>query len=197
MKRSLTRSKFAQNKIDYIVYGNPAGARKVLYDQGYHPPKNLHDLVKATKQLIKVEGKSIVPLLLNIHPEKELILGLSKPKEDSFCGACGSSSYNPEFNFCGACGNSSFSGEGYIEDLTGLTTTELEKYYEQVLALANKKPEDLSLMEEVQLVWNELRQRKLLAETKEKDSDRFTVSKDGLVILGLTLAAGVLIGSSI
>ena len=38
-----------------------------------------------------------------------------------------------------------------------------------------------------------------LDDTKEetKDKDRFSVSKDGLVILGLTLVAGVLIGSSI
>ena len=211
MKKSLTRSKYAQNRIAYIVYGNPDGARKFLFDQGYHPPKNIHDLVKATKELVKNQGKSIVPHLLTIHPEKDLILKLNQPesnqKEDSFCGACGSSSFNPESNFCGAFGNSNFGGDSnldvgdYIDQLVDMTTSQLEKHYQEVLAASNKKPEDLSLMEEVQLVWNELRQRKLSAEspTKEepKGKDRFSVSKDGLVILGLTLVAGVLIGSSI
>lgn len=211
MKKSLTRSRYAQNRIAYIVYGNPDGARKFLFDQGYHPPKNIHDLVHATKELVKTKGKIIVPLLLNVHPEKELILKLNQPQnkqgEDSFCGACGSSSFNPESNFCGACGSSNFSGDSsldvgdYIDQLVDMTTSQLEKHYQEVLAASNKKPEDLSLMEEVQLVWNELRQRKLNAEIPKqevaKDKDRFTVSKDGVVILGLTLAAGVLIGSSI
>jgi len=211
MKKSLTRSRYAQNRIAYIVYGNPDGARKFLFDQGYHPPKNIHDLVHATKELVKTKGKTIVPLLLNVHPEKELILKLNQPqnnqREDSFCGACGSSSFNPESNFCGACGSSNFSGDSsldvgdYIDQLVDMTTSQLEKHYQEVLAASNKKPEDLSLMEEVQLVWNELRQRKLNAEIPKqevaKDKDRFTVSKDGVVILGLTLAAGVLIGSSI
>lgn len=211
MKKSLTRSRYAQNRIAYIVYGNPDGARKFLFDQGYHPPKNIHDLVHATKELVKTKGKTIVPLLLNVHPEKELILKLNQPQnkhgEDSFCGACGSSSFNPESNFCGACGSSNFSGDSsldvgdYIDQLVDMTTSQLEKHYQEVLAASNKKPEDLSLMEEVQLVWNELRQRKLNAEIPKqevaKDKDRFTVSKDGVVILGLTLAAGVLIGSSI
>ena len=211
MQKSLTRSKYAQNRIAYIVYGNPDGARKFLFDQGYHPPKSIHDLVKATKELVKTEGKSIVPKLLTIHPEKDLILELNQPlestKEDSYCGSCGSSSFNPESNFCGACGNSNFGGESnldvgdYIDQMVDMTTSQLEKHYQEVLAASNKKPEDLSLMEEVQLVWNELRQRKLNAEIPKqevaKDKDRFTVSKDGVVILGLTLAAGVLIGSSI
>lgn len=211
MKKSLTRSRYAQNRIAYIVYGNPDGARKFLFDQGYHPPKNIHDLVHATKELVKTKGKTIVPLLLNVHPEKELILKLNQPqnnqREDSFCGSCGSSSFNPESNFCGACGNSNFGGDSsldvgdYIDQMVDMTTSQLEKHYQEVLAASNKKPEDLSLMEEVQLVWNELKQRKLNAEIPKKevtkDKDRFTVSKDGVVILGLTLAAGVLIGSSI
>lgn len=211
MKKSLTRSRYAQNRIAYIVYGNPDGARKLLFDQGYHPPKNIHDLVHAAKELVKTKGKTIVPLLLNVHPEKELILKLNQPqnnqREDSFCGSCGSSSFNPESNFCGACGNSNFGGDSnldvgdYIDQMVDMTTSQLEKHYQEVLAASNKKPEDLSLMEEVQLVWNELRQRKLNAEIPKKevtkDKDRFAVSKDGVVILGLTLAAGVLIGSSI
>ncbi len=205
MKSKNRRSKFAQNRIDYIVYANPKEVSKLVYDYGYEPPKSPHDLVKAAKILVKKNGRKAIKDLIKIHPDRKAILRVQRGKEDNFCGACASYSYQPEDNFCGVCGHSHYDGngnqKGFLDQLVNLSAQELEEYYEGVVRKSNDNPEDSNLAEEVQMVWNELRQRKNedsnSPEKVEKENKKHSTCSNGLVILGLVFAAGVLIGSSL
>ena len=201
------RSKYAQNKIDYIVFGNPTGAKKLLLEKGYKPFSNIQYTAQAIKQLVKKEGRKAVKELIKIHPDKALILKINKELEDSFCGACSNYTYVPETNSCSDCGHSNFvTGDmdigDFLDQLVTMNTSEIEAYYKEVLSKSNKAPEDRNLADEVQIVWNELRQRKTndLKETESNEKSALNTtlfSERGVVILGLTLVAGILIGSKI
>jgi hypothetical protein len=202
MKCKNKRSKFAQNRIDYIVYANPKEVSKLVYDYGYEPPKNPHDLVKAAKILVKKNGRKAIKDLIKIHPDRKAIFKIQRGKEDNFCGACSSYSYQPEDNFCGVCGHSHYDGggdrKGFLDQLMDLGSEELEAYYESIVRKSNDNPEDSNLAEEVQMVWNELRQRKSEDKNQpEKEVKKHHTSNDGLIILGLVFVAGILIGSSL
>ena len=211
MKQRAKKSRFAQNRIAYIVYSNPGKVRKLIDRNGYEPPKNPHDLVKAAKQLVRRKGRRFVKELIKLHPDRKAILRVEKIKEDSYCSACSSYSYDPEDNYCGTCGHSSYTGEDdkpdFLKQLVGMGLKELEELYENVVRKSNKDPQNLPLSEEVRLVWNELRNRKKegIEEPDKSLKERITdISPDGilikpkeaLVVLGLTLVAGGLIGSA-
>lgn len=205
-KQKGKRSRFAQNRIDYIVYGNLDGARGMLFDQGYEPPKNPHKLVGAVKELIQKRGEKAVKDLIRLHPDKAAIQALDRVKEDSYCGACGSYSYNSYDNFCGVCGHSHYDGQGegsFYAELTKMTRPELEEYYQRVLSKSNANPDDENLAKEVEMVWDELRLRKEEdTDTTPKEKDKPVIGgiwqmKEGLMILGLVFVAGVLVGSSV
>lgn len=205
MKGKKNRSKFAQNRIDYIVYGNQKGAAKLVYDYGYEPPENPHDLVKATKILIKRNGRKAVKELIKLHPDRKAILKVQRGKEDNYCGACSSYSYHPEDNYCGVCGHSHYDGngdkKGFLDQLVDMGVGELEEYYESIVRKSNENPDDNALAEEVEMVWNELRLRKAEDKTEKKEVETKESSlrdaKEGLIILGLVFVAGVLVGSSL
>ena len=205
MKNTSKRSKFIQNRIDYIVYGNPKAVSRLIYDYGYEPPENPHDLVKAAKILIQKRGRKAVKELIKLHPDKKAILKVERGKEDNYCGACGSYSYQPSDNYCGVCGHSHYDGEGdkstFLDQLVDMGKVELEEYYQSVLRKSNNNPDDSNLAEEVQIVWNELRNRKeenkQEVEKEEKEHNEFRQAKEGLIILGLVFIAGVLVGSSL
>ena len=203
MKNSpIIRSKHAQNRIDYIVYGNPKGVKKLVYDYGYVPPKNSNRLAQTTKKLIRKEGRQVIKDLLKIHPDKQAIQQANKSKQDNFCGSCSSYSYQPETNFCSVCGHSSYDGnkQAFITQIAGKNLVELEAFYKNQLAKSNTNKDDSNLAEEVQIIWNQLRLKK--AEHKEKASPKeektsLINSKEGLIILGtLVFIAGILVGSS-
>lgn len=203
------RSRFAQNRIAYIVYGNPDQAKKLLQDYGFEPPRDIHELLHAVKELVRRKGRKVIKDLIKIHPDKRAIIKFNRQREDNFCGACSSHAYNSEDNFCGACGHSNYTGEGdlgaFIDKLVKMDTSTLEKYYQDTVSQANEDPDDANLAEEVQIIWNELRKRKTdkkeedQPEEKEKTSliPSSFVSQQGMVVLGLTLLAGVLVGASI
>lgn len=75
------RSRYAQSRIDYIVYGNPAPVRKLVSDFGYEVPEKLKDLREVVKDLIREEGKSAVVELVKLHPDREAILGIERKPE--------------------------------------------------------------------------------------------------------------------
>lgn len=205
MKDKNKRSKFVQNRIDYIVYGNPKGVSRLVYDYGYEPPESQHDLVKAAKILVKRNGRKAVKDLIKIHPDRKAILKIQRGKEDNYCGACSSYSYQAEDNYCGVCGHSHYDGEGdkkgFLDQLVDMGAAELEEYYESVVRKSNDNPEDSNLAEEVQMVWNELRQRKTEDKQEEKKEEKeekdWRSAKEGLIILGLVFVAGVLVGSTL
>lgn len=200
-KNNTKRSRFTQNKIDYIVFGNPKEASQLVHNYGYQAPNDIEGLSETIKLLIKKKGKKVVTDLLGIHPDKNIILRLNQPKEDSFCGACGSSSYIPQDNYCESCGYSNYTGKvnlgDFLDQLFEMNLSELETYYQDILRKSNKNPKDMNLADEVQIVWNELRQRKNSLEKDEQMEDRpfYThVIKSELAIAGVILVAGILIG---
>ncbi|MCB0375258.1 MAG: hypothetical protein KDD04_05005 [Sinomicrobium sp.] len=200
------RSRFAQNRIDYIVYGNPGGVAKLIHDYGYEPPRHPQDLARAVRLLVREKGRKAVRRLISIHPDKEAILKVERGKEDSYCGMCHSRSYNPQDKYCGLCGHSHYDGEhdkkDFSRSLTDMGTDALKAYYESVLEKSNKDPRDTALSEEVELVWNALRQRKQ-QESKEEDRQEkakmkaLKGAKEGLIIATLIFVAGILVGSTL
>ncbi len=199
----------AQNSIDYIVFSNPEPVRKIIYDCGYEAPKSLHILVRATKELIKKEGKSIITELLKIHPDKKAILALNPKEKKKPCNSCSNDSYNSEDNFCGACGHSNYNGSGdedsFLDQFSEASDKEVKSYYDRIVKKSNANPEDQKLALEVQMVWNEVRQRKL-TDTKKTPSSTVSINpvpqktamfgKDELVLLGLVFIAGYLVGTT-
>ncbi len=187
---------FAQNKISYIVYHNPKEVKQLIYDYGYHVPKGIHQVVAATKQLVKKE-KGFIKDLLDLHPEKELFLSLIDEKEDSFCGQCGEVSYD------GGCGCSNYDTPADLSSfqsaISKLDTTELEVLYDQTLKEANANPGNSKLADEVQQIWGELRLRKITEKKKEESKDKEStglVSSQGLTI-AVAVISGILIGLTI
>ena len=204
MKRK-KRSRFAQNRIDYIVFGNPKGAAQLVYDYGYEPAENLHDLSRAVRQLIRKKGRKAVRKLISIHPDRKAILKVESGKEDNYCGMCSSYSYNPQDKYCGGCGHSHYDGKGdkkdFLRSLVDMGTDQLKTYYESIVRKSNNTPEDPALSEQVQMVWNELRQRKQKQDREEDPEDEkikaMRRAKEGFIIISLVFAAGILVGSAL
>lgn len=196
----------AQNSIDYIVLSNPEPIRKIIYDCGYEVPKDLPTLVKATKELIQKNGKSIISEVLQHHPDKKAILALNKKEKKQPCNSCNNHNYNSEDNFCGECGHSNYNGSGdedsFLDQFSDASDKEVKSYYDRIVKKSNANPEDQKLASEVQMVWNEMRQRKLTEKDKDTTS---TVSepqkasvfgKDELVLLSVVFIAGYLVGAT-
>ena len=161
-----TKGHSAPNSIEYIVKSNPGPVRKLIYDCGYEPPQRLRHLVKATKELVQKKGEPIIVELLEIHPDKNAIRSLPTKKKKGGCNACNNDSYNEEDNFCGACGHSNYNGTGdedsFLDQFTDTSDKVLEKYYNHIVKKSNADPENQKLASEVQMVWNELRQRRAI-----------------------------------
>ena len=161
-------------------------------------------MVETVKLLVKKKGRKVIKDLIQIHPDKKAILKFAKPNEDNFCGACGNASYIPEDNYCGGCGHVNFTGSTdigkFLDRLVEMNTEELEKYYQDIFKKANDNPQDTQLADEVQLVWNELRQRMNLPEKEEEKSEENSfckhLVKSELAIAGVILVTGILIGSA-
>ena len=209
MKHSKKQKEFAQNSIDYIVYNNPVPVRKLLYDCGYESPKNVHHLVEATKELVKKNGKSIITQLLAVHPDKKAILALqTTDKKKGSCNACSNDSYQEEDNFCGSCGHSNYNGSGdedsFLDQFTDLPDAKLEKYYTRIVKKSNSTPKDQKLASEVQVVWNELRQRRLLQVEDSPENAKDTTpipqqhspfKREELLLIGMSFLGGFVVCS--
>lgn len=185
------RSKHAQNKISYIVYSNPDGVRSLLDQYGYDAPKNIHDLDGATRELVKEQGVQFINDLLLEHPEREAIIETVEAGKDKY------------HNYCGACGASNFNGEEPIP-VDGMTTPQLERYYEELKAEAKEFPGDSVLTRQIELVWHTLNQRKSSDQEQPQDpaetgdeEEKITVSKGQLAVAGLVFAAAVIVARAI
>jgi len=201
------RLRFAQNRIAYIVYSNPGGATQLMHDYGYESPESPHHLVEAIKALIIKNGRKVVKDLLQLHPDKSAILNTQNSNYANFCGACSNHSYNPEDNHCGSCGHSHYSGENrgsFKNRLANMALADLETYYENIVHKANKSPNNNTLAEEVEIVFNELRVKKAEEKQQEENPTSNTESNptnlfnanSGLVTLALVFVAGIIVGKS-
>lgn len=137
----------AQNRIDYIVLQKPSEAAKIVEKYGYEAPPKVNELVKSVKMLVKRKGEPVIKDLINIHPEKKLILEVSGHKSD-------------ESNYCGC--HSSYSGETkeLLDKLSELSVEDLTKLYDDTKKQSKEKPDDKELMAQVETVWDELKRRK-------------------------------------
>ncbi len=198
----IRRSRFAQNRIAYIIYSNPDGAKKLLDQFGFESPENIHHRVKAVKELVRRKGRKAIQEVIRLHPDQKAIL---KVNESSRCPACNSPMDSVEDNYCGSCGHHQYTGEeaeAFVNQLVDMNLGELEKYYQRAVSKAQADPENTTLAEEVQHIWNELRQR-LAADDQESTTEvkeflpSSFVSKQGIIVLGLTLLTGVVVGASI
>ncbi len=168
----------AQNRIDYIVLQKPSEASKIVEKYGYEAPKKKDELVKAIKLLVKKKGEAVIKDLINIHPEKKLILELSGHKSD-------------ESSYCGC--HSSYSGETkeLLDHLSELSVHDLTQLYEDSKKKSKENPEDKTMMAEVETVWDELKRRKKQTEKQEKQKEESTQSL--WMKLGLAFFAGIII----
>jgi hypothetical protein len=169
----------AQNRIDYIVLQKPADAARILTKYGYEPPKKAEEVVKAVKLLVRKKGEPVIKELINIHPEKQLILEASGHNPD-------------ESNFCGC--HSSYSGETkeLLDKLSELSVDDLSKLYDDVKKQSKDKPEDKPLMAQVETVWDELKRRK--KQTKKIQENQ----ENGLWLkIAIGVLAGIIIGKAL
>jgi hypothetical protein len=164
-----------QNRIAYIVLQRPDESARIVEKYGYEAPKKVCELVKAMKLLVKKKGEPVIKELLNIHPEKKLILEVSghKSNEDSYCGC--HSAYSDET-------------KALLDKLSELSVDDLTKLYDDVKKEAKEKPEDKDLMAQVETVWDELKRRKKQTEKIEKKQD------DSLWLKATIGAVGVVVG---
>ena len=191
----------AQNKIDYIVFHNPNEVAELLYNQGFEPPNTPEDLSLAIKELTRKKGRKFIEELVKIHPDKQAILSLDKDVNTQKCGVCKDNLYDTSENYCKGCGHSNYLGSGdedsFLAQFEDTKDSELEKYYKSIVRKSNTAPEDKNLAQEVQMVWNEIRQRKS-KQDKPASSERFStkqfISRDDLLIMGIVFIAGALVG---
>ena len=191
----------AQNKIDYIVFHNTKKVSELLYNQGFEPPENPIELVEAIKELSRKKGKKFLEELVLLHPDKSTILSLNASKATSSCGACKQASYDDKGNYCANCGHSNYMGSGDEDSFMGqfdaYKDPELEKYYRGIVRKSNEAPENKNLAQEVQMIWNEIRQRKgkqkSVEQTTSQAKDK-SITKDDLLLFGVVFFAGALVG---
>lgn len=191
----------AQNKIDYIVFHNTKKVSELLYNQGFEPPKKPIELVEAIKELVRKKGRKFLEELVQLHPDKSAILSLNTSKTTSSCGACKKESYDDKGNYCANCGHSNYLGSGdedsFLGQFDSYKDVELEKYYRGIVRKSNEAPENKNLAQEVQMIWNEIRQRREKQNSVEQTSQHSKsnrITKEDLLLFGVVFFAGVLVG---
>jgi len=175
------RSRYAQNRIEYIVFNNPKGAGKLVHEYGYIPPKNLLDLAETVKLLVKKRGKVFIKDLIKIHPEKEVILMAS-----------GHSDYD---NYCGGC-HSAYTGNSkkFMDTISEKSRDELEDLYDDIKEKANDSPENDEFREQLNVVWDIIQEKKEEKKKKEEEKSSLKVPKEW-AFAGVALIVGIIIGS--
>lgn len=190
------RTKYAQNRISYIVYSNPVAVEGLVNQYGYEAPKNVHELVKVTKHLVKEQGMRFITDLIELHPERHAIL---ESAEHS--------------NFCGACGNSNYSGPEPPMPLHEMSLPQLEDYYEELKAEAREFPSDAELSKQIELVWSLIHTRKnpepeastsdedpqdsKTKESEDPEGGDLYLSKTQLMGLGIAFFAGLFLAKTL
>lgn len=191
----------AQNKIDYIVFHNPKKVSELLYNQGFEPPKDAISLSEAIKELSRKKGQPFIAQLLKLHPDSKAILSIHTTKASKSCIACSEDSFISERNYCSSCGHSNYNGSGdedsFLGQFESYKEDDLKKYYKNIVLKSNQYPKDEKLAQEVQMIWNEIRERKEKQKKEpvaEESSKNKFISRDDLLLIAIVFAAGVLVG---
>lgn len=169
----------AQNRIDYIVLQKQADVAKILGKYGYEAPNKPEELVKAVKLLVRKKGEPIIKELINIHPEKQLILEATGHNTD-------------ESNFCGC--HSAYSGETkeLLDKLSELSVDDLSKLYDDIKKQSKDNPQDKPLMAQVETVWDEIKRRKKQTQKIQENQENGLWLKIAIGVL-----AGIIIGKAL
>lgn len=73
----------------YIAGNDPNGAVRVIGSMGYEVTSN-SDLARSLKELVNAVGEPAVKKIMDIHPDKEIILELyGSPRQAMGCGCSG------------------------------------------------------------------------------------------------------------
>jgi hypothetical protein len=192
------RKEKAQNRISYLVYHNPEGVRNLIAEYGYDAPTDEHELVKATKKLVREKGIDFTTALLKHHPERSAILGTC---------ACKSEEQAEQSNFCGACGTSNYDGLQPQVTLDTMTVDQLELYYHELVAESREFPKDSSLARQIETVRSMLNainaaQAKGSAQEKKSADSAGTapfefVNRSQLLGIGVAFFIGLIVAKSI
>lgn len=170
------KTPYRQNRIDYIVYHDPDAVRALIESFNYEPPEDLHELVTATKEAIRLEGRPFLFELIHLHPDAAIIAQQMMEEEEEY----------PEASYCGACGHANLKYDGGPDmgpeiPLLEMTDEELQAYYEELKAEAAEFPDDPSLNQQIELVWNALRRRTAphtTAPQKEQEKEKAQERRD-------------------
>jgi hypothetical protein len=216
------RSKLAQSRIDYIVYGNPKQVSKLVYDYGYEPPKSLRDLSDAVHELINEKGKKVVLDLVKLHPDRDAILSSLKEEEKQTNQPVSTESKNSKEaeqenkvepkqenqkvigRKCPTCGGENSSYDSYCdcnhayddanENLSNVSMADLRKRFVKLTEQSEANPQNKKVADEATRVWNEIRVRN---QPPSEAPALFSFSyREGLLIFLLTVIAGIIVGYS-
>lgn len=189
------------DRLEYIVFHHPDKVKNLIEDFGHKPPSDLLALVEAVRFLIREYKQEAVVALLKLHPDRKALQAIDSEDEDQFCSACSENSYNAETHYCGSCGHSNYTGNRleFLEQLRNMGEKKLQEYYENLVKKSNLHPEDKKLAEEVQLVWNHLRNKKETHEEPIEESAPMVAMEQSLFlgVFAMVFAVGVIVGSGI
>jgi len=168
------------NKIAYIIQYNPEGVVQLLEGYGLEVPPTPEALLEATQQLIRDKGRPVIHDLLQLHPDKHLLLKASGNDEETPapCPNCQHDTYEPEPEI----------------DIYNLSTRELEKYYQSLKQRLRDDPEDELALADLDLVIAELKYRRAQqpAAAPSPSKPKNTEGKQ-LAFLGLAFVLGVIV----
>jgi hypothetical protein len=72
----------AMNVYDYIANVNPDAANSVCKKYGYYQIENLEELAWCLRQIVADNGEESLKKIMELHPEKEVILELFEVKPE-------------------------------------------------------------------------------------------------------------------
>lgn len=130
--------------LGYIVFNNPYGVQKVLYDLGFHPAEDINELFALAQKVLSMSHEGSEKIW-SAHPDKETILKRFAPKPENL----------HRFSLCNLCKSkySSFSQEeadGYMIAWTGKSNDALHaelNRLKQVIygSMPNNTPEGIRI----------------------------------------------------
>lgn len=201
----MPRNQHMQNRIDYIVLGNPIKARKLLVEKGFIRPNTKTKIIPAVKNYVKLYGSEAIKELIALHPDRALILSLNK--DVRLCNSCKHKlKDSEESNYCGACSASSnylnYSPKNApAKDLSGLSVESLQSLYHNAIEESKKNPNDIEFSDHVQKIWHQLK-TKIKEESSPDQLPKMSkfkafVLSDEAQFMGISIALGAILVLSI
>lgn len=178
-----TKEKTSPNRIEFIVHGNPEGARRIISKYGFRASNDKRELSRVMKQLVREKGKPVIKELLLIHPEKEIILKAAgyDSNELNYCG-CKHSSFMPEMSV-----------EGILALAATLTDDQLKKALDAAKSKLSKDPKNKELKDVVDTLQKEYDSRQKKNENdKPKDEKADSMFTDKHFLVGAVI--GIVVG---